>query len=102
MNVPLIMVDVPKHVPTRMDPLCAAVDLDSPWPVMDEAAMVSWLIDIYTGCVWRGRKEGLGVEEGNEEGKEERVRGERRGQRMGDGWEEGSMEEPLASFSQYM
>ena len=35
MNVPLIMVDVPTRVPTRMDPLRAAVDLDSPWPVMD-------------------------------------------------------------------
>jgi len=41
MNVPLTMVGVLKCVPTRMDPLCAAVELDSPWPVMDEAAMVS-------------------------------------------------------------
>jgi len=68
------MVDVPTRVPTQMDPLCAAVELDSPWPVMDEAAMVSGIIDIYTGCILRGRKEG----------KEERVKGERRG-----GWRGG-------------
>jgi len=47
MNVPLTMVGVLKYVPTRMDPLCAAVELDSPWPVMDEAAMVSKLITGY-------------------------------------------------------
>ena len=41
MNVPLTMVGVLTSVPTRMDPLCVAVELDSPWPVMDEAAMVS-------------------------------------------------------------
>ena len=35
MNVPLTMVGVLTSVPTRMDPLCAAVELDSPWPVMD-------------------------------------------------------------------
>jgi len=35
MNVPLTMVGVLTTVPTRMDPLCAAVELDSPWPVMD-------------------------------------------------------------------
>ena len=45
--------------------------------------MVSGLIDIHTGCVWRGRKEGLGVEEGNEKGNEEKVKGERRGQGRG-------------------
>jgi len=40
MNVLLTMVGVLTSVPTRMDPLCAAVELDSPWPVMDEAVMV--------------------------------------------------------------
>ena len=47
MNVPLTMVGVLKYVPTRMDPLCVAVELDSPWPVMEEAAMVSKLITGY-------------------------------------------------------
>ena len=51
--MPLTMVGVLTSVPTRMDPLCVAVELDSPWPVMDEAAMVSGLTDTHTGCIER-------------------------------------------------
>ena len=47
-NVPLTMVGVLTCVTTLKDPLCAAVELDSPWPVMDEAAMVSRLT---AGCI---------------------------------------------------
>jgi len=62
MNVPLTMVGVLKCVPTRMDPLCAAVELDSPWPAMDEAAMVSGLTDTHTGCIER-EELGRGIQE---------------------------------------
>jgi len=62
MNVPLTMVGVLTSVPTRMDPLCAAVELDSPWPVMDEAAMVSRFTDTHTGCIER-EKLGRGTQE---------------------------------------
>ena len=68
MNVPLTMVGVPTRAPTRTDPLHAVVELDSPWPATDWAAMVS-RHTAFTGEGGGGQLREEGGERGGREGR---------------------------------